>query len=323
MKRLIIVTPVFNDWESFRQLACDLSDLAQAQNLNIRILAVDDGSNSTADDLTLSGADHLESVEVLRLVCNLGHQRAIAIGLVEARKMEDYDAVIVMDCDGEDRVSDIPSLLEEAAAHHGSLVVATRSSRTESLKFRVFYRVYKQLFYWLTGTRIDFGNFTLIPRDQLPSLTNSAGIWNHLAASICRSRLPFRRKPCARGYRYAGQSQMNFTSLLTHGLGAMSVFNDVILVRIIAAIALFMVVLLFGIGATLFIRFATDMAIPGWATAVSGLLTILLLQAFIIVFISVFMVLNLRTIKTVIPEMDAPQFLYKRHHLTLAKPRDE
>jgi cellulose synthase/poly-beta-1,6-N-acetylglucosamine synthase-like glycosyltransferase len=318
VKKIVVVTPVFNDWESFRMLAQDLSGMASKHNLEIRIIAVDDGS-SVPDSPAPINAEHLHGIEVLKLVCNLGHQRAIAIGLVEASKSADCDAVIVMDSDGEDRVEDIPTLIEQAKANAGKVVVATRASRTEGFGFRSFYKIYKALFRMLVGTWINFGNFALIPFHMLPPLTHSAGIWNHLAASICRSRLPLQRHPCPRGHRYAGQSQMNFTSLLTHGFGAMSVFIDVILVRIIASMSFFMALLLAAIFVIFVIKFATDMAIPGWATSAIGLLSVLLLQSFILIFTSVFMVLNLRTIKTVIPQVEGPQFIQKRITLTRTK----
>lgn len=308
---LVIVTPVFNDWESFRVLAGELSEMAAKHDLTIRILAVDDGSSVRIGEEPLD-AGNLEAVEIIRLVCNLGHQRAIAIGLVEASKMTDIEGVVVMDCDGEDRVEDIPSLLMEARDNEGSLVVATRASRSEGLKFRTFYAIYKRLFLTLVGTRIDFGNFAFIPKESLGPLVHSAGIWNHLAASVCRSRLPFIRKPCPRGHRYAGQSKMNFASLLIHGLGAMSVYVDVVLVRLIASISLFVVALLGAISVTMIIRLTTDLAIPGWATNAIGILTIMLLLSFIFVFTAVFMVLNLRTMKTVIPAIDGPHYIDNR-----------
>ncbi len=322
MKKIVVVTPVFNDWESFRMLARDLSQMAAANALDIRVIAVDDGS-SIPDSTTPVDAEHLQAIEVLKLVCNLGHQRAIAIGLVEASKMEDCDAVVVMDSDGEDRVEDIPRLIEDAEANAGKVVVATRASRTEGFGFRSFYKIYKALFRMLVGTWINFGNFALIPFHMLPSLTHSAGIWNHLAASICRSRLPLQRKPCPRGHRYAGKSQMNFTSLLTHGFGAMSVFIDVMMVRIIASMSIFMAVLVAAIIGILIMKFTTDLAIPGWATNAIGLLSVLLLQSFILIFTSVFMVLNLRTIKTIIPKIEGPQFIQTRFNLPLTSSDDE
>lgn len=321
-KSIVVVTPVFNDWESFGILARELSNMAERNNLALRILAVDDGSSIPMDQ-PLSDIDHLSHVETIRLVCNLGHQRAIAIGLVEAHKLPDVDGVIVMDCDGEDRVEDIPRLLEEAHGHADAVVVATRASRSEGMVFKIGYAIYKRLFMLLVGTRIDFGNFAFIPAQQLGSVVHSAGIWNHLAASICRSRLPIIRKPCPRGTRYAGQSKMNFSSLLIHGLGAMSVYVDMVLVRVITAICVFVGVLIAAIFAVMVIKLTTGLAIPGWATNVIGLLAILLLQSFIFVFTSVFMLLNLRTIKTVIPAADGPHYIDAVHMLSVSEAQDE
>jgi hypothetical protein len=151
----------------------------------------------------------------------------------------------------------------------------------------------------------------------LRPLIHSAGVWNHLAASISRSRLPMTGLPCARGERYAGQSKMNFHSLLLHGLGAMSVYVDMILVRIITYISLFVMCLLVAITAVIIIRFATGLAIPGWATTVSGVLMILLLQSFIFVFTSVFMLLNMRSMNTFIPTKDGLQYIDSQKHLKL------
>ena len=321
-KSIVVVTPVFNDWESFGVLAGELSGMAAREGLRLRILAVDDGSSTKAGEDPLE-VGRLAGVEVIQLVCNLGHQRAIAIGLVEASKMTDIDGVVVMDCDGEDRVEDIPRLLSETSDNPNTVVVATRASRSEGIVFRMGYAIYKRLFHMLVGTRIDFGNFAFIPAASLGSVVHSAGIWNHLAASICRSRLPLVRKPCPRGVRYAGQSKMNFSSLLVHGLGAMSVYVDMILARIITSISGFVGLLMLAILAVIVVRFSTGLAIPGWATNAIGLLAILLLQSFIFVFTSVFMLLNLRTMKTVIPAMDAPHYIDKRFELPIRGPSDE
>lgn len=317
---IIVVTPIFNDWDSFRVLVRELSDVAAEHDLSIRVLAVDDGSSISHGDLPFD-AQHLRSVEVVRLACNLGHQRAIAIGLVEAHKLENAQGVVVMDCDGEDRPSDIPRLLEAAAKESNAAVIAaTRSSRTEGPGFRSFYRIYKYLFRTLIGQQIDFGNFVYIPKPLLVPLVHSAGIWNHLAASLCRSRLRLVRLPTARGNRYAGQSNMNFSSLVVHGLGAMSVYVDLLLARLLTFISGFIVFLLIAILSVLIVRLFTDLAIPGWATNATGFLGVLLVQSLIFVVISVFIVLNLRTMKTVVPIFSSQEYLEKRYVLVPSRP---
>ena len=192
MHRVCVIVPVYNDWESVSQLLVELAAVGQAHDLRYRVILVDDSSTLGAPE-TWPGLERstLESLKLVRLACNLGHQRAIAVGLVVARdEIESCSAVVVMDSDGEDLPIDIPRLLAASAAHAGSIVCARRARRSERLMFRVLYRFYKLLFGSLTGVQIDFGNFCLIPKPALRAVISQAGIWNHLAATLTRSRVP-------------------------------------------------------------------------------------------------------------------------------------
>ncbi|MBO6776136.1 MAG: glycosyltransferase [Marinibacterium sp.] len=313
-KRIVIVTPVFEDWKSFRILVAEINKMAHLSKVNVRVLAVDDGSVS-APEYECLAAPNVTEVQIVRLACNLGHQRAIAIGLVEAFKLDDIDGVIVMDCDGEDRVQDIPHVLGNAAGD--SITVVTRATRSEGLGFRIFYVIYKLLFKLMTGSSIDFGNFMYIPKAYLSPLVHFAGIWNHLAASVQRSRLPISRQACPRGQRYAGQSKMNFPSLVVHGLGAISVYLDVVLARLLIALLLLIGGLIATVGAVVVIRFATDLAIAGWATTAIGLLAVVLFQSFSLIFIGVFQVLNQRSVRTVIPAQEAGSYIQSQYAMRI------
>jgi len=309
-KNICIVTPVFNDWESFVMLASDLSKLAEQFNLKINLIAVNDGSITQLRNNELLSLN-FEELKVLKLVCNLGHQRAIAIGLVEAYSYDDIDGVIVLDCDGEDKVIDIPKLLEKI--NNNPIVVASRKSRSEETTFKIFYSLYKVIFKILVGKSIDFGNFCFIPKMRLGPLIFSGGIWNHLAAKIIQSRLPIVRKFCSRGTRYKGFSKMNFASLLVHGLGAMSVFLDIILARIILILSSFIFLLLLTFIGVVILRLTTELGIPGQATTILGFISIGVIQSILSVFVSVFLALNLRTLKNIIPAIDGQNYILSRN----------
>jgi hypothetical protein len=311
MQRVCVVIPAYNDWESVSQLLVDLASVGNAHNVFFRIVLVDDSSAITAPEPWPSLMDSkIESLKIVRLACNLGHQRAIAVGLVVAREeVEACSAVIVMDGDGEDLPSDIPRLLSTSCAHPGSIVCARRAQRSEPLTFRLLYRIYKVLFGSLTGIQIDFGNYCLIPRPALRAVISQAGIWNHLAATLTRSRVPLVKLDTARGARYAGQSKMNFVSLVIHGLTAVAVYADVALVRLVILAMVLAGCAFAGIVLTVCIRIATPWPIPGWASGVAGTLSILLFQAILIPAIGVFVVLSLRTARTVVPLVDAKDFI--------------
>src|SRR5882724_2159450 len=165
MERVCVVTPAYNDWESLARLLVALDEVGKDSALRFRVIVVDDSSTVSAPEVWPGlEQSQLESLKIVRLACNLGHQRAIAVGLVMAlTDVDECAGVVVMDSDGEDLPSDLPRLLGASASHAGSIVCARRARRSEPMVFRVFYQVYKLLFGGLTGAQIDFGNFCLIP----------------------------------------------------------------------------------------------------------------------------------------------------------------
>jgi len=214
-----------------------------------------------------------------------------------------------MDGDGEDRPVEVSRLVAASAANPGCVICARRARRSEPLLFRAFYHAYKILFGQLTGVRIDFGNFCLIPPGILRPIVSQAGLWNHLAATLTRSRVPLIKINTIRGERYAGQSKMNFISLIVHGLSAISVYADAALVRLIVAATVLASCTVAAILVTVGVRSFTDRAIPGWASGVVGTLSVILFQAVFIPATGVLTVLSLRTLRTVVPVIDAEHFV--------------
>src|SRR5581483_5975909 len=164
-KEIAIVTPVLDDWESFVTLLRELTARFPAAQTRFHVFAVDDGSHQPfeVDAIALPPDTCVASVEILRLALNLGHQRAIAIGLCNIAHRDEFDAVVVMDSDGEDRPADIAKLLAAAEAQPGRVLMAERSKRSERALFRLGYFAYRLLFHLLTGRSISFGNFSLLP----------------------------------------------------------------------------------------------------------------------------------------------------------------
>jgi polyisoprenyl-phosphate glycosyltransferase len=310
---LTIVVPVFNDWPSLARLVVDLDAAGSASNIDFSVLVIDDGSTeSPAMDFVVDRLHRVHSIEIIALACNMGHQRAIAIGLVEASRRQDSDAVLVMDADGEDRPADIPRLVEEAARHPGHIVCTRRRRRPGLYAFTAWYVCYRLAFRVLTGSRLDFGNFCLIPGERLGALINNPAIWNHLASALSRARMPLLRVPVDRGTRYCGRSKMNFIALVMHGLSAMAVYSDVVMVRLLLAAVAVSVLTVFGLGWVVIIKLFTTLAIPGWATSAAGILVIVLVQAIMLFTIAAFNIMSARSFSVVIPMMEAPRFILSR-----------
>lgn len=235
--RVAIVIPVFDDWESVDQLALRLDAVLAGATVEARLVVVDDGSILRPKAGVLAGPYRsLAEVEVLHLARNLGHQRAIAIGLTFVQQERPCDAVVVMDGDGEDRPEDVRILLAELARHGGVKVIfAERARRSEGVLFRVFYHLYRLLHLVLTGIPVRVGNFSVVPYDRLATFVVVSEAWNHYAASVFKARIPWAMVPIARGARISGRSSMSFVGLVMHGLSAISVFGDVVGVRLLVA----------------------------------------------------------------------------------------
>jgi glycosyltransferase involved in cell wall biosynthesis len=288
---IVILMPVYEDWDAAIGLCRKIDVVLRPQSsLQASIVLIDDGSKLTTYPRSLPfRLEAIDRVSVLSLRRNLGHQRAIAVALAYLQQRWKGDAVVVMDADGEDRPEDIPRLLEAMGnAGHPTAVFAERGRRLESLTFRLMYRCYSLLHRIFTGRDIRFGNFSVLPWSYLDSLVVYPELWNHYSATFLKSRLPYLRVRCDRGRRLAGESRMNFVSLVIHGLSALFANQEVVGTRLLLT-ALFTTLtfmLLFGV--VVGIRLFTKVAIPGWAAmAVAGLFILgglFLLGCFMLVF---------------------------------------
>jgi glycosyltransferase involved in cell wall biosynthesis len=317
--RVIILVPLFNDWDAFAALAVRIDAVLAAGGREADILVVDDASVVDPDSLATFGPyQSLRRVEVLRLRRNLGHQRAIAIGLtyIQARMSAAYEAVVVMDGDGEDAPEDVPRLLARLEAEGGRLIVfAERTRRSESLTFRFFYFLYRQLHLLLTSVRVRVGNFSAIPRRRLESLVAVSDLWNHYAAAAFHSRQPYCTIHTERARRLGGRSSMNFVALVAHGLSAISVYREIIGVRLLVLAIILALLAGAGLLVTIVLRLATPLAIPGWAASATGLLLIVLLQAMMLSLVFCFVILGDRNSTTFLPLRDYLYFIAGTHTL--------
>jgi glycosyltransferase involved in cell wall biosynthesis len=310
-KTLSVVIPVYNDWDSVNILAGRIAQALKAEDLQTRLLVVDDGSDTPAP-AGLTETSGTVSVSVLRLKRNLGHQRAISVALayLDDQVKPDYTAVI--DGDGEDDPADLPKLLKVAACFPGpGAAFAERGKRAEGLLFRFFYLAYILLHRLLTGHKIRFGNYSVINSGALAALAVAQETWSHYAAAAVKLRVPIRTVPSARLGRISGSSKMNFFSLVAHGLGAMSVFGDVIGPRVLITISFLMSLVLVLIAAVLAIKFGTNLAIPGWATYTVGLLATSLLQLGMMAVVFAFLTLASRQNSSFLPLRDYKHFIRK------------
>ena len=314
-RRLSVVMPVYNDWDSAARLIRGIGEAMSGSGYAIDVVAVDDGSNEPPPD-RLDPAPGIAQVECLALAANLGHQRAIAVGLMAVAERPELDLVAVMDSDGEDRPTELRALAGKAAAAPDRAVVAQRSERSEGLGFRAFYWLYTRLFRLLTGQRINFGNFTVLQASQVRRVIGNPHIWNNFPAALLQSRISVEYVPTKRGTRYAGRSRMNFVGLVAHGLGAISVLSEAVFIRILFA-SLALLLLSVGLAlAALYVRLFTDLGLPNWATTVLGFALVISIQALMMPILMAFLLLNNRATIQPLPASVALTQIRERRMLT-------
>lgn len=319
--QLTILTPVYNDWEALNSLIPALDAALAAAGRHASILVVDDGSQHEPDLTEALALEAITGIEVLHLRTNLGHQRAIAIGLAHLEAHDPPDAVVVMDGDGEDRPEDVDRLVQALEADGALRVVfAERRRRSEGALFGFLYWLYRLVHLVLTGERVRVGNFSVIPRYLLRRLVAVSDLWNHYAAAVFHARIPYTTVPTNRGTRYAGRSQMNPVSLVTHGLAAMSVFGDRIAVRMLIVTCALTVLVVAWAAAFVLWHLATGAALPDWTFYGVAGLALLVLLGFATSFAFVFIILAGRNSSGFLPFREFGHYVSHTTALPIVRP---
>ena len=272
--RFAVVMPIYEDQEAstrlFRELSAEYGD-------RVYVVAVDDGSINQPVHIEALQSNGLNGV-VIQLKRNVGHQRAIAIGInYVADHFPDMPCTVVMDSDGEDTPQSIRELVAPMRSPKIDVVVAQRKSRVETFRFKTFYVIYKALFQMFTGRKISFGNFMAVKPTALKRLAAMQELWMHVAGCVLTSKLRVQSTAIDRGPRYAGKSKMNFVSLALHGFRALMVFAEDVLVRVGIACALVAALAIVASILAIVLKIA-GIATPGWFSIVLGILLLMFLQ---------------------------------------------
>jgi hypothetical protein len=310
--KIVLLIPVFEDWESAALLCGLINSTFQERRSQyaVTILFVDDGSYTSDEALRRKTVwDAIDGIHILRLRRNVGHQRAIAVGLAYVEHHVPCDAVVVMDGDGEDLPQSIPALLACASEKpSGQIVFAERGRRLEGIVFRVLYVAYRITHRLLTGRGIRFGNFSVIPFRFIRRLTVISELWGHYAASVVNARIPYGTVRVDRGRRLRGSTKMNFESLILHGLAAISVYQTVGVRTLIGGIGLSGALLLFAFGIVI-IRIFTSLAIPGWTSVMLGICLLMICLILVGSLLYVFTSLSFRHLMGMLPTRDYIYFV--------------
>ena len=239
MKKFIILIPLFNDWKSVSKLLNEINSQVINWNADVSVIIVNDASTEARSGLE-SNYKKIKSVKILNMKENRVHQRCIASGLKYISENEDFDRVIVMDADGEDRPEELNDFFNKAQENSKMTITGNRFKRSEGIVFKILYEVHKLLTLVFTGKLIKFGNFTCLPKDHVKQLIQKPYLWNSYSSSVVRTINDRTFIPSKRGLRYVLPSKMNFTGLVFHSLAIISVFRNNVIIRSIAFLLVYL-----------------------------------------------------------------------------------
>ena len=230
MKKYIILIPIYNDRESLTKLIRDINSEIEGINSEISIIVINDASSQQIID-QYQNIENISSIEIINMKENRGHARCIASGLKYIFEKKEFDYVIPMDGDGEDRPEEIKNFIELAEQSEDQSITGERIKRSESLFFKFCYQFHKFLTLAFTGQSIKFGNFTCLSKSTVEKMLNEKATWNSFSGSLKKTEKNLLSIPSIRGARYFGPSKMSFFNLLKHSLSIISVFRKTVLIR--------------------------------------------------------------------------------------------
>jgi len=230
MIKVKILIPVYNDWQSVSKLIDEIDNLSINSEYQISVIVVNDASNHDRQDEDQI-INNIHSIKVLNMKVNLGHSRCIATGLKYIYEKEEFDYVIPMDGDGEDRPEEIKDFLNQIKNSYDKPIVGERIKRSENFLFKSCYQIHKLITLIFTGKSIKFGNFTCLPKTTVEKMVNEKATWNSFSGALTKVENDLISIPSSRGKRFFGPSKMSFYSLIKHSLSIISVFRKTFLIR--------------------------------------------------------------------------------------------
>jgi len=239
---IIILIPVFNDFKSVSKLIEEIDINISDLKASFSIIVVNDASTDEKI-LKAKNLNNIKSLKLINMRNNRGHTRCIAAGLKYILENEDFDYVIPMDGDGEDRPEEIINFVEKIKNNPNRTIVGERVKRSESLIFKVCYFLHKIITYTFTGKFIKFGNYTCLTKETVKKLIEEKATWSSFSGSLAKTEINLINSASIRGPRYFGPSKMSFLNLIKHSFAIIAVFKSAVIFRSIAFYAIYLIII--------------------------------------------------------------------------------
>ena len=228
--KIKILIPVYNDWQSVSKVLENINLEVSKTDHEFSVVVINDGSTEPKPQ-NLENINNFKSVKIINMKINKGHARCNAVGLKYIFEKEEFDYVIPMDGDGEDRPKEVLQFVDNLKYNPDKPIVGERIKRSEGFFFRFCYLAHKLITYTFTGQSIKFGNYTCLPKLTVEKMIKEKATWSSFSGSLAKVEKDRAVISSERGTRYFGPTKMSFKSLLIHSLSIIAVFKLNVLLR--------------------------------------------------------------------------------------------
>ena len=264
--KLDVVVPLYNDEEVIESLCETVFNTLQNKFQSIRMILIDDGSTDESYSVALRMRSVYDAIDVIKLAGNFGQHRAILAGL----RSTSADLVAVMDSDLQDRPEHIPALVERMLEDGTSLAIARRIRRVDSLRKRLFSRLFATTSNLLVPFKIDphLGAFRVMRQSIVKQICEVKEHTGTPFSMLYSLRVPYSAVDLEREARTAGTTGYTFKKSL-------KLASDRIMTYSIKPIRLAIVLgIMFGLfsiaiaGYSIVNYILVDRVAPGWTSIV-------------------------------------------------------
>ena len=228
--KIKILIPIYNDWQSLIKILENINSEISNLNYDFSVIIVNDASTESRSEIS-ANIDNFSSVKIINMKVNKGHARCNASGLKYIFDKEEFDYIIPMDGDGEDRPEEIKLLVSKMSENPERVIVGERIKRSEGIFFKFCYFIHKIITQTFTGKSIKFGNYTCLPKSIVKKMINEKATWSSFSGSLTKISVDRIATPSIRGERYFEPTKMSFFKLLIHSLSIISVFKYGVILR--------------------------------------------------------------------------------------------
>jgi hypothetical protein len=243
MKKIKLLIPIYNDWLSVFKLLENINIEVSLLEGEFSAIIINDASTESKPEF-LKSLENLKSIKVINMKKNKGHARCNASGLKFVNEKEDFDYVIPMDGDGEDRPEELRLFIEKIKDYPNLVVTANRVKRSEGFIFKLCYSIHKYLTFIFTGQYIKYGNYTCLPKSIVNKMVNEPATWSSFSGSLAKIVKDRKSIPSERGERYFGPSKMSFINLIKHSFSIIAVFKKMFLIRSIIFLIVYFILVI-------------------------------------------------------------------------------